>query len=210
MSGSSRQATFPPGVALIERDSSTSTSAELIALARSGAAALTLLTTKIQSAGHGQYGRPFFSPEGGAYFSLLLRPELRASIAEHVTLTAAVAVSEACEAMFPVTAGIKPVNDVLINRKKVAGILAEAFDGADGFFVVLGIGVNLATPRDGFPAEFPNAGAVSTLAPDELAPNAIMSFIADTTARFLRYFDLPYETVRREYDARLLNSYYSE
>ena len=200
--------TLPSGVCLIERETSTSTSAELIALAREGAAALTLLTAKTQNKGHGQHGRPFFSPEGGAYFSLLLRPELHPDIAESVTITAAVAVSEACEARFGVTAGIKPVNDVLVNRKKVAGILAEAFDGAEGFFVVLGIGVNLATPRGGFPTEFPNAGAVSTLTVDELEPTAIVDFIADVVTRFLRYFKIDDSTARREYDARLLTTTY--
>ncbi|MDR0905513.1 MAG: biotin--[acetyl-CoA-carboxylase] ligase [Oscillospiraceae bacterium] len=196
---------LPPEVTIVSRETIVSTNAELIALAKSGAAELTLLTAKTQSGGHGQHGRTFFSPPGGAYFSLLLRPEICADIAEQVTVTAAVAACEAVKAVFGVTAGIKPVNDIIINGKKAAGILAEAFDGADGFFVVLGVGANLTVPAGGFPAELPNAGSVTGLSAGALPANAFDDFIAETVTRFLTHYrGADIDAVRKKYNERLV------
>ena len=192
------QAALPREVTLITRDVVTSTSTELIALAKNGAAEYTLLTARTQYAGHGQHGRPFFSPSGGVYFSLLLRPALHPDIAETVTLTAAVAVCEVCEAAFGVTARIKPVNDVLVNNRKICGILAEAFDGPDGFFVVLGIGVNLTQPRGGFPEHLPNAGAVTDLPPDSLSDERLLEFLAAVVTQFLALYRNDVNIVCRE------------
>lgn len=202
------QAVLPREVSLITRETVTSTSTELIALAKNGAAEYTLLTARTQYAGHGQHSRPFFSPSGGVYFSLLLRPDLRPDIAESVTLTAAVAVCEVCEAAFGVTARIKPVNDVLVNNKKVSGILAEAFDGPEGFFVVLGIGVNLTAPRGGFPEHLPNAGAVTELPPDSISDEQLFEFTAAVVTQFLSLYRNDIDTVRREYAARVENMPY--
>ena len=142
--------------------------------------------------------------------SLLLRPAVHPDIAESITLTAAVAICEVCEAAFGVTARIKPVNDVLVNSKKVCGILAEAFDGPDGFFVVLGIGVNLIPPEKGFPDDLVNAGAVTNSYLDSITADEVISaFIAAVATRFLALHRGSLEGVRREYAARIEKNPYS-
>lgn len=131
---------------VIELDEIDSTNRVAKELAVKGAAEGTLIVAKRQSGGKGRLGRSFFSPEGGIYMSMVLRPVLPAERALLITTCAAVAVARAIERVCDVTAGIKWVNDIFVNGKKVCGILAEAglnpnSDIPD--YVVLGIGINV-------------------------------------------------------------------
>ncbi len=115
-------------------------------LAAKGAAEGTLVLAKRQTGGKGRLGRSFFSPEGGIYMSMILRPAIPAERALLITTCAAVAVARAIERVCDVKAGIKWVNDIFVDGKKVCGILAEAglnpnSDIPD--YVVLGIGINV-------------------------------------------------------------------
>ena len=115
-------------------------------LAGNGAAEGTLVVADRQSMGKGRLGRSFFSPEGGIYMSLILRPQIPAERAVLITTCAAVAVARAIERVSDLTAGIKWVNDIYIDGKKVCGILAEAGLDPDKevpSYVVLGIGINV-------------------------------------------------------------------
>lgn len=111
-----------------------------------------------QTAGRGRMGRSFFSPpETGLYLSLLLRPtQYEPRQAVRLTAVAAVAMCEAIEAVSGREAGIKWVNDVYVQGKKVCGILTEgSFDLESGGLdsMVLGAGVNVYPPGEGFPPE---------------------------------------------------------
>lgn len=98
-----------------------------------------------QSGGRGRLGRGFSSEEGGLYMSVALGAGLCAKAASLLTPYAAVCLSRAIEALAPVKAGIKWVNDIFINGKKSAGILSESVVSEEGklSFAVVGIGVNL-------------------------------------------------------------------
>lgn len=133
--------------AILEEASSTNTL--LRELAVEGVPEGTLLVTDYQTAGRGRRGRSFYSPKGtGLYMSLLLRPAFGIEQAVYLTTACAVAAAEAVEAC-GVSVGIKWVNDLYLNDRKVAGILTEAIDGG----IIVGIGFNLYQPKDGFPAE---------------------------------------------------------
>lgn len=138
-----------------------STNAVLKEYAKQGAPAFTCVVAAAQSAGRGRGDHTFYSPKGtGIYFSILLRPARGFSPAD-ITATAAVAACEAIEELTGVAAEIKWLNDIYVNGKKVAGILAECFFEADAPTVVLGIGVNLLPPKGGFPVQIADrAGAV--------------------------------------------------
>lgn len=136
-----------------------STNRALKEMARAGAPEGTLLIADRQSGGYGRLSRPFFSPEKtGLYMSLLLRPRLSAESASLLTHVAALAVAQAVRDTAEKDARIKWVNDIYIDGKKASGILVESAFGADGTldFVVLGIGVNLLAPKEGFPAHIKN------------------------------------------------------
>lgn len=118
-------------------------------LAEAGAEEGTTVVADMQTAGRGRHGRVWFSPPGaGLYVSIILRPGLSVTPDGHpaslLTLAAGVAIAEAVRAATGLPAEIKWPNDVLIGRRKLAGILAEAtMHGTSLPSVVLGIGMNL-------------------------------------------------------------------
>lgn len=110
-----------------------------------------------QTKGKGRMGRSFYSPKGtGIYFSILLRPQMKAEEALFITTSAAVAVARAIEKISDCKAQIKWVNDIYCDGKKVCGILTEAgvdFESQGLEYAVLGIGINVAKPAGDFPEE---------------------------------------------------------
>ncbi len=117
-------------------------------LAERGAEEGTTVVAEHQTAGRGRHGRTWFSPPGaGLYVSVVLRPVgplARRNPAVLLTLASGVAVAEAVRAVTGLPAKIKWPNDVVINGRKLAGILAEsAAHGGTLQHVVLGFGVNL-------------------------------------------------------------------
>ena len=111
-------------------------------------------------------GRSFFSPAGtGLYLSLLLRPTAwEPTRAAQLTAAAAAAMCEAIRQVTGKEPGIKWVNDLLLDGKKICGILTEAsFSMESGVleYAVLGLGVNVYLPEGGFPGQLGEiAGAV--------------------------------------------------
>lgn len=134
-------------------------------LALEGAPHGTMVLAGQQTAGRGRLGRRFESPVGkGVYLSLVLRPSLPMTEAQAVTVSAAVAVCRAVKKLCGLELGIKWVNDLYYNGKKVCGILTEAaLDLESGMldYAVLGLGFNVAAPADGWPEDLRNvAGAL--------------------------------------------------
>lgn len=126
-------------------------------LAKDGAADGTVVIADRQSAGRGRLQRAFFSPEGtGLYMSVIVRRDLPATDALRLTTMAAVATAQAIECMIGRQVGIKWVNDIYLDGKKVCGILTEGAvvpGSASLDYAVIGIGVNVASPQGGFPEE---------------------------------------------------------
>ena len=97
-----------------------------------------------QTAGRGRRGRSWISPPGeNLYFSILLRPQAEASRMAMITLLMAIAVTQSVRELH-LDAKIKWPNDVVVNGKKICGILTEMYPSADGsFFLVIGTGINV-------------------------------------------------------------------
>lgn len=134
-------------------------------LAQKGAEEGVLAAACEQSNGRGRRGRSFFSPaDTGFYMSILLRPVFSAQEAVKITAIAAVAVCKAIEKVLDISTEIKWVNDIYFNGRKVAGILTEAamnFENGALDYAVVGIGVNVYKPANGFPEEISDiAGAL--------------------------------------------------
>jgi BirA family biotin operon repressor/biotin-[acetyl-CoA-carboxylase] ligase len=150
------QPRLPPGYRLIAYDSIGSTNDEAKRLAREGAAEGTLLWALEQTAGRGCRGRIWVSPPGNFYASLILRPDFPVSRAAQLGFVSALAIGGALGAICPAPGvSYKWPNDVLINGRKVAGVLLESeMIGHEGpSFVVVGVGVNLTAAPQG--TEFP-------------------------------------------------------
>lgn len=141
----------------------TSTNTLLKQRGHNGAPHGLVIVAESQTAGRGRMGREFFSPDQtGIYFSVLLRPDLSPNDSLFITTSAAVACAKVLERISGKTAQIKWVNDIYMDERKVCGILTEAsFAQGKIDYAVLGIGINLYTPIDGFPVEIINkAGSV--------------------------------------------------
>ncbi|MCA9547962.1 MAG: biotin--[acetyl-CoA-carboxylase] ligase [Myxococcales bacterium] len=136
-----------------------------------------------QTAGRGRRGRAWTSPPGsGLYLTWLARPGFPASDGGALPLLAAVAVAE-----LATRAGAKPwlkwPNDVWVGDGKLAGILTEARTDGAAWAAVVGVGLNLRTPKDGWPAGVP-AVALDAVAPDVPEPHAAAKDLLQRLARW--------------------------
>ncbi len=143
------------GRTLLRLDCVDSTNREIKRLAAQNAPDGLVVTARRQTAGRGRSGRTFHSPEGcGLYLSALLRPQLPPEAVAHLTAWTAVAVCDAIEAVCSIRPQIKWINDLILNEKKLCGILTELIvtDGRpDG--VVVGIGINVNHRPEDFPPD---------------------------------------------------------
>jgi BirA family transcriptional regulator, biotin operon repressor / biotin---[acetyl-CoA-carboxylase] ligase len=137
------------GKEIIYKDCVTTTMDEAFQLGLQGASEGTVICTESQTKGRGRLGRHWISPKHkGVYLSLILRPELPPAEVAILTLLAAVALSEAIGHVAGLIPQIKWPNDILLNQRKLAGILTELNAETDRVkFVVIGIGLNVNTPK---------------------------------------------------------------
>jgi BirA family transcriptional regulator, biotin operon repressor / biotin---[acetyl-CoA-carboxylase] ligase len=144
-------------------------------LAKSGAREGLVVFAESQTRGRGRRGRTWISPRGkGLWFSVLLRPALPPTAASRITVAASVAVARAIRQSCGVDARIKWPNDVIVNGKKLAGILTELRAEADEILLaILGIGIDVNCQREDFPS-----GLADTATSLELEMGSIQDRIA--------------------------------
>jgi BirA family transcriptional regulator, biotin operon repressor / biotin---[acetyl-CoA-carboxylase] ligase len=123
--------------------------------AQSGAPNGTVVISEEQTSGKGRMSRPWDSADGkGIWMSVITRPALTPQQAPQMTLVAAVAVTRAIEEVAGVNPSIKWPNDILIDGKKVTGILTELQADPDCVkAIILGIGINVNQNEEDFPEE---------------------------------------------------------
>lgn len=122
-----------------------STNQDVKELALQGALEGTVVCADMQTAGRGRRGRSWVSQKGDSLlFSLLLRPDIVSEKASQITLLMALAVTKTLRENYGFEAMIKWPNDIVINGKKVCGILTELHPDKDGrYFIVVGCGINV-------------------------------------------------------------------
>ncbi len=132
-----------------------STNVRANVLAEQGAPEGSVVVAESQTSGRGRMGRKWSSPPGvNVYASVILRPALALSEATQLTFLAAVAVARAIEKVCAVRVSVKWPNDILLNGKKIAGLLNELNAETEGIhYLVLGIGVNLNMEKEQFPPD---------------------------------------------------------
>ncbi len=136
---------------ILTYDAIDSTNTEALKQARSGADEGLCIVARQQTSGRGRHGRVWVSDnDAGLYFSIVLRPKLETKNLPLITLMTGVAVHDTLEE-FGVKPDIKWVNDLLVNEKKICGILAETAETTKGLAVVVGIGINIRSSN--FPPE---------------------------------------------------------
>lgn len=131
----------------LEKVNSTSEVAKDLALR--GVSDWTIVLGNMQEKGHGRKGEAWFSPLGGLYFSIIL-PKSNINDLQTLTVLAAFSVAQTLKENFQIEPLIKLPNDILLNQKKVCGILTENIIMGDKTLIsILGIGLN--TNIDFFP-----------------------------------------------------------
>ncbi|HEY2867065.1 MAG TPA: biotin--[acetyl-CoA-carboxylase] ligase [Pyrinomonadaceae bacterium] len=166
---------------ILRFDSIDSTNTEALKRARDGADEGVCVVAKQQTAGRGRHGRVWESPDcAGLYLSIVLRPKTEPKYLPLITLAAGVAVHDALTEI-GLMPDIKWPNDVLVNERKISGILAEMCENRSGVAVIVGIGINLTS--NNFPAEISeNATSIEAELKRKIASH-------DLEAPLLKYFD---------------------
>jgi len=168
---------------ILRFDSIDSTNTEALKHARRGADEGLCISARQQTGGRGRHGRVWSSPkDAGLYTSIVLRPKLDPTFLPLITLASGVAVHDAL-----VELGIKPdikwPNDVLVDERKISGILAEMTETPTGIAVVAGIGINLTSKN--IPSEI---AGTATSVEMELKRPVSAADMENSLLKYLGYF----------------------
>ncbi len=190
-------------------DTIDSTNTKAQELAEKGYPSGTLVVADKQESGKGRRGRSWVSPSGtGIFMTLMIKPDINPNNASMLTLVAALAVAKAITSVTGEEALIKWPNDIVVNSKKVCGILTEMnaqFDYIN--HIVVGIGINVH--NESFPEEISQmASSLMVEAGGKRFHRA--QIIAETMSYFEQYYDTFLKTqdlsaLVREYDELLVN-----
>lgn len=172
--------------------------------AENGAGEGTLVVADMQTAGRGRRGRTWSSPpKTNVYFTLILKPDYAPELASMVTLVMGLAVTEGVRVTCGLDAGIKWPNDIVINGKKVCGMLAELSVERDFIhYIVMGAGINV-----GLQEFAPEIAATATSLQQECGekvPRAVL------VANVMKAFEECYEIFRTEQSFASLRQRYND
>ncbi len=185
-----------------------STNTEARRLAEEGVGQGTVIVARKQTAGRGRRGRTWASGENaGIWFSLVLKPDIPAERASTLTLVAALAVARAISRVTGLEPLIKWPNDIVLDGRKVCGILTELSAEANSVkHIVVGIGINVRSQE--FSEEF--AGHATSLTAEGAKSflqgallMAVLEEFEDCYGRYLKTLDL--ELLLTEYNDCLVN-----
>jgi len=163
---------------------------------------VTIIIAEKQSAGKGRLGREWFSPAGGIWLSIILYPQLPPFSISRITLMTAVAVVKAIKMCTQIEPQIKWPNDILINEKKVCGILTEMSAELDIInWVVVGIGINVNIDHQKFPEDI----QANTISLKEVSGKEVLRVKLAQT--FLQEFEKYYDKLKRKEFSSILKEW---
>jgi BirA family biotin operon repressor/biotin-[acetyl-CoA-carboxylase] ligase len=176
-----------------------STNDDARALARGGAAEGTVVLASRQTYGRGRLGRTWESPEGGAYFSAVLRPQVAPSRVASLALAVALGVARGLESL-GVASEVKWPNDVFAAGGKIAGVLLEMTAEADRVnWVVVGVGVNVRAPA----SRVPGAAYIDDIFDIPVA-RAVAAIIDGVVGAYADWSTGGFDSLREEYANRAM------
>jgi BirA family transcriptional regulator, biotin operon repressor / biotin---[acetyl-CoA-carboxylase] ligase len=176
-----------------------STNDAALALAGDAIAAnRTWCVARAQTRGRGRHGRPWQSPPGNLYASLLLIDEVAARAAPQLGFVAGVALARALRRLSPDSSRIvlKWPNDILLDGAKLAGILAEARPLAQGYATVIGFGVNCQSCPPDLPYQ---AAAFAETGAERHAAEDIFALLSEEMVHWLDQFQQGFDVIRAEW-----------
>ena len=197
------------GANVVFFEETVSTNNEIRSLAEQGAPHGTLAVAEQQLGGKGRRGRVWTSPAGvGIWMSMLLRPQIDPLAASMLTLVMALAAKKGIEISTGLKSEIKWPNDLVLNKKKICGILTEMSTEDECIrYVITGIGINVNI--DEFPGELAETATSLKLEKGEnIRRSPVISAVAEA---FEEYYDIFLETcdmsiLKEEYNRELANT----
>lgn len=180
-----------------------STNIDAAQLAKDGAPHGTVVVAGEQTAGKGRRGRSWQAPAGSnLYFSMVLRPNFSADKASMLTLVMAMSVARAVREQCSLEAQIKWPNDIVVNKKKVCGILTEmTLEARSIEYVIVGVGINVNQQE--FPEDIrETATSLTCESGREFSREELLQ-------KVLEYFEADYEIFLKTEDMSLLMEDYN-
>nr|WP_230986684.1 biotin--[acetyl-CoA-carboxylase] ligase [Cohnella fermenti] len=178
-------------------------------LAEEGAPEGTLVIAEQQNQGRGRMGRSWVSPAGkGIWMSLLLRPNVPLLQTPQLTLLAAVALNRAIERVTGLDIGIKWPNDLLVDGKKITGILLESAAEDERIrYVVVGMGVSVNLEASDYPEEVAAKAVSLRMACGRMLDRTelIAEILKEFEDLYAVYNASGFETIRLLWEARSIN-----
>ncbi len=177
-----------------------STNDDARALARDGAPEGTVVLASRQTAGRGRMGRTWDSPEGGAYFSAILRPAVAPSEVAPLALVIALGIARGLAEHLRVDVGLKWPNDVQLSRGKLSGVLLEMAAESDRVdWVVVGVGLNVRCPAE---LKRPAVAALDDAVPGLRIAPAVAAALEGIAATYAEWTASGFAPMRAEYESR--------
>lgn len=187
-------------------DSLDSTNVKARDFIQEGAPVGTTIVAKTQTAGRGRSDRRWHSPSGGLYFSTLLVPSKPARATE-LSILAGAAVAQAVSQLLPKSQDVtlKWPNDLLIGKRKVAGILSEAVGDETMGICVVGIGINVNTTAEELIAFLKNPFPATSLALElegaAIDVNRVLDLVlTKIESLYTQYWDRGFDSIRKVWE----------
>ena len=146
-------------------------------LARKNCPDFTAVIAGRQTEGRGRLSRKWLSDDGGLYFTLVLRPEIPVPISSRVNFLASLTLAQLLREMYQIEAAVKWPNDILVDDRKLSGMLSELEAEADRvFFINIGMGINVNNDPTGIE---PGAISLKKLLGREISRTRLLSRFLD-------------------------------
>jgi len=162
----------------------------------------TVVLAETQTQGRGRLSRPWASPRGGIWMSLVLKPIMPLNRVYQINMAASVALCRTISSMFGLDGGIKWPNDLLIRELKICGILMEVGAQVDRLdYAVVGLGLNANNDPSGFPAEWRSTSLAAEMGHDIDRCDLICRILEEIE---LAYEDMGSKEIYEEWRSRSL------
>ena len=156
-------------------------------LARKNCPDFTVVIAGRQTEGRGRLNRQWLSDNGGLYFTLVLRPEIPVPISSRVNFLASLTLVRVLREMYQIEANVKWPNDILVDDRKLSGMLSELEAEADRvFFINIGMGINVNNDPVGVE---PGAISLKKLLGREISRNRLLAGFLDKFENRLKNAD---------------------
>ncbi len=146
-------------------------------IAKQGAGHFTVVIAEQQEKGRGRLNRSWLSQKGGLWFTIILKPDLPPQMTFKVNFAASLCLARTLNRLFDINARVKWPNDILVDNKKLVGLLSEMETRGDMIsFVNIGIGINVNNQPE---QDEPNAVSIRTLVGHEVSRRTILAALLD-------------------------------